>query len=89
MYNFAEASYVTYGLGQSLLINPRISDYFVMVRTREPTGLIWTIANENTYEHITLEVSIGSSQDVFFLSYWVTYGRGTDIMIDHSNLKII
>ncbi|KAJ8042434.1 Neural-cadherin [Holothuria leucospilota] len=61
-YDFAEASYVTYGLVQNLPIDPRISDYFVMVRTREPTGLIWTIANENTYEHITLELQNGLLQ---------------------------
>lgn len=55
-YDFAEDSYVLYDLS-AFQIDPSVSDYYVMIRTRQTEdALIWTIANENTYEHITLEV---------------------------------
>ena len=40
----------------SLYSDARSSNYQVMVRTREDTGLIWSISNANTYEFIKMEV---------------------------------
>ncbi|PIK51203.1 putative neural-cadherin [Apostichopus japonicus] len=61
-YDFAEDSYVLYDLS-AFQIDPSVSDYYVMIRTRQTEdALIWTIANENTYEHITLEMVNGFLQ---------------------------
>lgn len=64
-YDFLDGSYVKYKLRSGLRLNERESDYKVMVRTRMKTGLIWQITNENTFEHITMELVNG-----FLMSSW-------------------
>ncbi|XP_072169186.1 neural-cadherin-like [Diadema setosum] len=56
-YDFGVDSYVNYRLLDATLYNDgRTSLYQIMVRTREPSGLIWSISNANTYEYIKMEV---------------------------------
>ncbi|XP_077977634.1 neural-cadherin-like [Glandiceps talaboti] len=49
-YDFGADSYVSYSLNDSLKLEARVSDYQIMFRTRESSGVIWQISATETRE---------------------------------------
>ncbi|XP_077982689.1 neural-cadherin-like [Glandiceps talaboti] len=58
-YDFADESYITYVLADTVPLNDYTSEYHIMIRTREEEGLVWHIADTNGYEFIRLELMEG------------------------------
>ncbi|XP_070575711.1 neural-cadherin-like isoform X2 [Ptychodera flava] len=58
-YDFEEESYITYVLADTVPLDDYISEYHIVIRTRDQEGLVWHISDENQWEFIRLQLQNG------------------------------